>query len=66
MGNLERATELASEAHTQFEEAGDDRFLSAVLDTEAQIALAGGKHDWAFGLAACANQLARRHGQPCG
>ena len=31
-GNLERATELASEAHTQFEEAGDDRFLSAVLD----------------------------------
>ena len=54
--------ELASEAHTQFEEAGDSRFLSAVLDTEAQIALAGGKHDRAFGLAARANQLAHDTG----
>ena len=48
MGNLERATEMATEAHQQFETAGDDRFLAAVLDTEAQIALAGGKHDRAW------------------
>ena len=53
---------MASEAHQQFESAGDDRFLAAVLDTEAQIALAGGKHDRALGLAARSHQLARESG----
>ena len=33
---------MATGAHQQFVPAGDDRFLAAVLDTEAQIALAGG------------------------
>ena len=42
--------------------AGDDRFLAAVLDTEAQIALAGGKHDRAMALAARSHDLARESG----
>jgi transcriptional regulator with XRE-family HTH domain len=62
MGNLERAGDLATEAREQFETVGDDRYLAAVLDTEAQIALAGGKHDLALALTARSNQLARETG----
>src|SRR4029078_4183720 len=39
-GNIERAAELADEARSAFEEVGDDRFLCAVLDTHAQVAVA--------------------------
>src|SRR6202521_3726743 len=39
-GNIERAAELADEARAAFEEVGDERFLCAVLDTDAQVALA--------------------------
>ncbi|HEX6139894.1 MAG TPA: helix-turn-helix transcriptional regulator, partial [Candidatus Limnocylindria bacterium] len=49
-GNVARARELATAAHDEFVAAGDDRYLSAVLDTEAQVALAGGDTDNAVAL----------------
>jgi tetratricopeptide (TPR) repeat protein len=61
-GNLGRARELAGEAHREFEDAGDERYLSAVLDTEAQVALAGGDHANALELARRAAGLARAAG----
>ena len=42
-GNVARARELAGEARREFEEAGDQRYLSAVPDTEARVALASAK-----------------------
>lgn len=61
-GNVGRARDLANEARSEFEAAGDDRFLSAALDTEAQIALAEGDHAGAAATARRAIDLARRSG----
>jgi tetratricopeptide (TPR) repeat protein len=42
LGNLTRASELATQAHREHEFGGDERQLANVLDTEARIQLAGG------------------------
>ena len=55
--------ELAGEARREFEEAGDERFLSAVLDTEAQVALASDDAAEAITLARRAVEMAG-HRQP--
>jgi tetratricopeptide (TPR) repeat protein len=57
-GNLARAGELAEGARYEFERAGDDRYLSAVLETEAQVALARGDANGALERARRARQLA--------
>jgi transcriptional regulator with XRE-family HTH domain len=61
-GNVGRARELAGEARREFENAGDDRYLAAVLDTEAQVALAAGAGGEAITLARRAVDLAKRSG----
>ncbi|HET6820670.1 MAG TPA: tetratricopeptide repeat protein, partial [Candidatus Limnocylindria bacterium] len=61
-GNVGRARELAGEARREFEHAGDDRYLAAVLDTEAQVALASGAGAEALDLARRAVDLAKRSG----
>src|SRR4029078_7603937 len=61
-GNIERAAELADEARSAFEEVGDDRFLCAVLDTDAQVALAQGRFDDAASTAQRAIVMARATG----
>jgi len=61
-GQVERARELASDARMQIETTGDERWLAAVADTEAQIALAGGDPDGALRLAADARTYAARSG----
>jgi transcriptional regulator with XRE-family HTH domain len=61
-GNTARAAELAAAARTEFERVGDDRFVAAVLDTEAQVALARGEHDVAVKTARQAIELARATG----
>ena len=61
-GNVERAAELADEARAAFEEVGDDRFLCAVLDTDAQVALAQGRLDDAATIARRAIEMARATG----
>ena len=60
-GNVARARELAGEARREFEEAGDQRYLSAVLDTEARVALASAKTE-AITLARRAASLAEQSG----
>lgn len=62
MGNLARAREFADEAHAEFERSGDGRLLSAVLETEAQIALADGRPDEATELAGRSRELAHETG----
>jgi transcriptional regulator with XRE-family HTH domain len=47
-GNTGRAAKLAASAQTRFEQLGDERQLSHVIETQAQIALA--KKDWAAAL----------------
>jgi tetratricopeptide (TPR) repeat protein len=61
-GQVERARELAGDARRQIEETGDDRWLAAVLDTEAQVALAAGDIDAALRLTAEARATAARGG----
>jgi tetratricopeptide (TPR) repeat protein len=61
-GNVDRAAELAGEARSAFEEAGDDRFLCAVLDTDAQVALAQERFGEAASLARRAIEMARATG----
>lgn len=61
-GNVERAAELADQARSAFEEVGDDRFLCAVLDTDAQVALAQGRFDDAIAAACRAIEMARATG----
>jgi tetratricopeptide (TPR) repeat protein len=61
-GNISRARELAGEARVEFERASDDRYLAAVLDTEAQVALASGDAPAALDLARRAVDLARSAG----
>jgi hypothetical protein len=62
VGNLARARELAAESRVQIEAAGDERWLAAVIETEAQIALAEGDLDRALSLAGEATS----HGQQSG
>lgn len=61
-GQIERARELAADARRHIEATGDERWLSAVLDTEAQVALAAGDIDGALRLAAVARDVAARGG----
>jgi len=61
-GNVQRAAELAAEARAEFAEVGDDRFLSAVLDTDAQVALAQGRLGDAATIARQAVEMARSTG----
>src|SRR5574338_421959 len=61
-GQVGRARELAADARRQIEETGDDRWLAAVIDTEAQVALADGDADAALRLSALASEHATRSG----
>ena len=61
-GQVDRARELAADARRQIEDTGDERWLAAVLDTEAQIALASGEFDEALRLTATARETAARGG----
>ena len=61
-GQVERARDLAADARRQIEEAGDDRWLAAVLDTQAQVALASGDVDEALRLTDAARTMAARGG----
>jgi transcriptional regulator with XRE-family HTH domain len=61
-GNVGRAREMADQAREQSERLGDDRLLSAILETEAQIALAGGDREAARTLARRSAELARATG----
>ncbi len=51
LGNLSRASEFVASARTRFEGLGNARWLAHVVDTEAQIALAGSALDLAATLA---------------
>ena len=59
---MARARELAGEARREFEQAGDERYLSAVLDTEARVALASDDAGEAIKLARRAVALAEESG----
>ncbi|MGH2393324.1 MAG: hypothetical protein ACRDGH_07495, partial [Candidatus Limnocylindria bacterium] len=61
-GQVERARDLASDARQQIETTGDERWLAAVADTEAQIALASGDTAGALRLAGSARGYAERSG----
>ncbi|MGI8930548.1 MAG: tetratricopeptide repeat protein [Candidatus Limnocylindria bacterium] len=61
-GQLTRASDIAREAHRQIETTGDERWLAAVIETEAQIALAAGDLDDAIRLAQRAGVLAESSG----
>ena len=61
-GQVDRARELAADARRQIEETGDERWLAAVLDTEAQVALASGSVEDALRLTAAARATAARGG----
>jgi transcriptional regulator with XRE-family HTH domain len=65
-GQVERARELASDARHQIEETGDERWMAAVVDTEAQVALASGDIDAALRLAVDARGYAERSGNEFG
>jgi len=66
VGQVDRARELASDARRQIEETGDERWMSAVVDTEAQVALASGDVDAALQLAGTARDYASRSGNEFG
>ncbi len=61
-GQVDRARELAADARRQIEATGDERWLAAVIDTEAQVALAAGDVDAALRLVAVARATAERGG----
>jgi tetratricopeptide (TPR) repeat protein len=63
-GQVERARELADEARHEIEDTGDARWLSTVIDTQAQVLLAAGDVDGAFERASQARALAREGGNP--
>lgn len=65
-GRVDRARELAADARRQIEETGDERWMAAVVDTEAQIALADGDIDGALRLAERAREFAERSGNEFG
>lgn len=50
-GQIDRARELAVNARHQIERTGDERWMAAVVDTEAQVALVAGDLDAALRLA---------------
>jgi len=66
VGQVERARELVSDARRQIEETGDARWMAAVVDTEAQVALASGDVDAALQLAGTARDFASRSGNEFG
>lgn len=61
-GHVDRARELATDAHEQIARTGDERWLAAIIDTEAQVALATGDVESALRLADDARQRAARSG----
>jgi tetratricopeptide (TPR) repeat protein len=61
-GQTDRARELVADARAQIEPTGDERWLAAVIDTEAQVALATGETDEALRLSATAREYASRSG----
>ncbi len=61
-GQIDRARELATDARRQIADTGDERWMAAVVDTEAQIALASGDVDEALRLAQAARGHASRSG----
>lgn len=61
-GQIDRARELALDARDQIERTGDERWMAAVVDTEAQVALAAGDVDGALRLARDARAHAARSG----
>jgi tetratricopeptide (TPR) repeat protein len=61
-GQVERARQLVVDARAQIESADDPRWLAAVIDTEAQIALAAGDADEALQLAESARGYAAESG----
>ncbi len=61
-GQNDRARDLARDARTHIAETGDARWLSLVIDTEAQIALAFGETEEALRLAADAHRYAESSG----
>lgn len=63
-GQVDRARQLADEAREEIESTGDDRWLSNVIDTQAQVALASGDVDEALRRATDARALAQRSGNP--
>jgi transcriptional regulator with XRE-family HTH domain len=65
-GQVERARELAGDARRQIEETGDERWMAAVVDTQAQVALATGDVDEALRLAGDARGYADRSGNEFG
>jgi len=65
-GQVERARELVADARQQIEETGDERWMAAVVDTEAQVALAAGEMDDALRLARAAREHASRSGNEFG
>jgi transcriptional regulator with XRE-family HTH domain len=65
-GQIDRARDLALDARRQIEETGDERWMAAVVDTEAQVALAAGQVDDALRLAAAAREHAARSGNEFG
>jgi transcriptional regulator with XRE-family HTH domain len=65
-GQVARARELAGDARRQIEETGDERWMAAVVDTEAQVALAEGDVDRALRLAERARDFAERSGNEFG
>jgi tetratricopeptide (TPR) repeat protein len=65
-GQVDRARELAADARRQIEETGDERWMAAVVDTEAQVALADGDIDRALQLAERARGYAERSGNEFG
>ena len=65
-GQVDRARELAADARRQIEETGDERWMAAVVDTEAQVALADGDVDRALRLAERARGYAERSGNEFG
>ena len=65
-GQVDRARELAADARRQIEETGDERWMAAVVDTEAQVALADGDIDRALRLAERAREYAERSGNEFG
>ena len=65
-GQVERAGELAGDARRQIEVTGDERWMAAVVDTQAQVALATGDIDEALRLAGDARGYADRSGNEFG
>jgi transcriptional regulator with XRE-family HTH domain len=61
-GNAGRAGELAAGARGQAERSQDNRLLAAIIETEAQVALAKGSRDDALALAGRARVLAHSAG----